>query len=216
MLTINNVDYFPIPEYEGYYISKTGIVFSTKRNQFMKQNTTRKGYKRVFLQKGGRDWSLFVHRLVLLTFVGKSNKQVRHLNSNPADNRLENLCYGTGKENMKDKYESNRKFHKITKPIAIAIAKDNRPYKQIAKDYKLSYGSVSDIKCGCVWGEVTKNICYQRYKQRTKQDYYFEKFTKEQINFVLDKNHSRKEISEKLSISIPQVKRIRHYFRADS
>lgn len=216
MLTINDINYFPIPEYEGYYISKTGDVFSTKRNQFMKQDTNHKGYKRVYLRKDGKDWTLFVHRLVLLTFVGKSDKQVRHLNSNPADNRLENLCYGTGKENIKDKYESNRKFHKITKEIAIAIAKDKRPYKQIAKDYGLSYGSVSDIKCGCVWGEVTQNIRFQRYKQRTKLDYYFENFSEEQIKFALDKNNSRKEVAERLNISIPQVKRIRHYFKTNS
>lgn len=216
MLTINNINYFSIPEYEGYYISKTGDVFSTKSNHFMKQNTNYKGYKRVYLQKDGKDWALLVHRLVLLTFVGKSDKQVRHLNSNPADNRLENLRYGTAKENMKDKYNSNHKFHKINKEIAIAIAKDKRPYKQIAKDYGLSYGSVSDIKCGCAWNEVTQNIRYQRNKQRTKLDYYFENFTQEQLKFAIDKNNSRKDIAEKLNISISQVKRIRHYFKANS
>ena len=104
----------------------------------------------------------------------------------------------------------------ITKEIAIAIAKDKRPYKQIAKDYGLSYGSVSDIKCGCVWGEVTQNIRFQRYKQRTKLDYYFENFSEEQIKFALDKNNSRKEVAERLNISIPQVKRIRHYFKTNS
>lgn len=212
MITIDNINYFPIPEYEGYYISKQGLVYSTKRNQFMKPNANRKGYLRVYLQKDGRDWSLFVHRLVLLTFVGKSNKQVRHLNSNPADNRLENLCYGTGKENMKDKYESNHKFHKITKEIAIAIAQDKRPYKDIAKDYGLSYGSVSDIKCGYVWKEVTEGFRYQRYKKRTRKDYYMENFTQDEINFILDKNHSRKEIAEKFNITISRIKRMRHYF----
>ena len=216
MITINNINYFPIPEYEGYYISKSGEVYSTKRNQFMKQSATKKGYMRVYLQKGGRDWALFVHRLVLLTFVGKSNQQVRHLNSNPADNRLENLSYGTGKENMQDKYNSNHKFHKITKEIAIAIAKDIRPYKQIAEDYNISYGSVSDIKCGQVWAQVTEGIRYQRYKKRTFKDYIFERFTPEQVEFICDKNNSRKEAMTKFGLSIHQVKEIRHYFKTNS
>ncbi len=52
-----------------------------------------------------------VHRLVLLAFEGPSDLEVRHLNGNPNDNRLENLAYGTKVENEADKVEhgtSNR------------------------------------------------------------------------------------------------------------
>jgi len=44
-----------------------------------------------------------VHRLVLETFVGPSDLVTRHLNNNPADNRLENLRWGTQAENMRDR-----------------------------------------------------------------------------------------------------------------
>lgn len=46
-----------------------------------------------------------VHRLVLETFVGYRPKglQCRHLDGNPANNRLDNLLWGTGKENIADK-----------------------------------------------------------------------------------------------------------------
>jgi hypothetical protein len=43
-----------------------------------------------------------VHRLVLLAFVGPcpAGHEVLHLNHQPADNRLENLRYGTRSENI--------------------------------------------------------------------------------------------------------------------
>lgn len=53
-------------------------------------------------QDGGRK-SRKAHQLILEAFVGpRGNQDVRHLNGNPADNRLENLCYGTRKENVAD------------------------------------------------------------------------------------------------------------------
>lgn len=47
-----------------------------------------------------------VHRLLLLTFVGRPpfrNAHTRHLNGNPLDNRLENLAWGTAKDNAADR-----------------------------------------------------------------------------------------------------------------
>jgi hypothetical protein len=45
--------------------------------------------------------SRLVHQLVLETFVGPcpENQETRHLDGIPANNRLENLCWGTSQEN---------------------------------------------------------------------------------------------------------------------
>ena len=52
----------------------------------------------------GRGNSRCVHELVLLAFVGAKppKHECRHLNGDPADNRLENLAWGTRSENIKD------------------------------------------------------------------------------------------------------------------
>ena len=51
------------------------------------------------------DYQVSVHRLVLEAFVGPCPPgcETRHLNGNPADNRLCNLAWGTHRENAADK-----------------------------------------------------------------------------------------------------------------
>lgn len=45
-----------------------------------------------------------VHQLVLEAFVGLRSEglETRHLNGDPSDNRLSNICWGTGSENQLD------------------------------------------------------------------------------------------------------------------
>lgn len=218
MITLNDVNYFPIPGWPMYFISKSGNVYSQKVRKILKQQTAKKGYKRITLmQKSGKK-TLTVHRLVLLTFVGKpppNLPEIRHKNSNPADNRLENLEYCTAQQNTDDKYFQNRRFQKLTALQAQAIARDRRPYKEIAKEYGLSRSSVSDIKCGLVWAKVTEGIRFKRGFGTTRE-HILEKFTMEQINFICDRNYSRSYISEKQGIPIWVVKKIRRHFKPDS
>jgi hypothetical protein len=58
----------------------------------------------VALWKDGGQRTQTVHHLVLKAFVGPpaEGQVCRHLNGQPADNRLENLRWGTPKENSQD------------------------------------------------------------------------------------------------------------------
>ena len=60
-----------------------------------------RGHMSVFL---GRDDQRLVHRLVLEAFVGPcpEGMECRHLDGNPGNNRLDNLAWGTPKENFAD------------------------------------------------------------------------------------------------------------------
>jgi len=105
----------PVLGFEGLYeVSNMGQLRSLDRIVNHKNGRTRlqKGrifkrtklarnspYFRVRLCKDGKQLSLFVHRLVLEAFVGKSNLVCDHLNGNPADNRLSNLQYVSLTEN---------------------------------------------------------------------------------------------------------------------
>jgi hypothetical protein len=64
------------------------------------------------LTKNKRHHRRFVHHLVLETFISPRSEglECRHLNGNPADNRLQNLSWGTHSENELDKVKHGTHF----------------------------------------------------------------------------------------------------------
>lgn len=63
------------------------------------------GYRRFALSCSGKQVSRFAHRLVLEAFVGPCPEGMEgcHKDRNPANNRLDNLRWGTPKSNQADK-----------------------------------------------------------------------------------------------------------------
>jgi len=94
-----------VPEYDGKYeVSDQGRVRSFQRYPqgiILRPGRMPSGHLSVALGRGN---SQCVHKLVLLAFVGvaPAKHECRHLNGDPADNRLENLCWGTRSENIND------------------------------------------------------------------------------------------------------------------
>ena len=94
----------PVPGHPDYSVSNYGYVISNKKAtplkmKFKKHN---KGYLKVALDKK----IYFVHRLVLLTFIGNpppDKPQTRHLDGDPTNNRLTNLRWASQAENEDDK-----------------------------------------------------------------------------------------------------------------
>ena len=97
----------PIPGYEGWYeVSDQGHVRTFRRGangRLLKPGRMPQGHLSVALGRGN---SQCVHKLVLLAFVGPApdKHECCHNNGDPADNRLENLRWGTRSENIKDAY----------------------------------------------------------------------------------------------------------------
>lgn len=114
MVYLSMEKYLDVPEYEGLYVvSNLGIVKSVKRliirsdgrkrtiPEKIKEGTHNKGYKRISLvDLNGKSKSVYVHRIVMEAFKGKSNLYVDHINGVKDDNRLENLRYVTNSENL--------------------------------------------------------------------------------------------------------------------
>lgn len=107
-----------IPGFEGSYeISNFGSVRSLERHVerggpngtthyvqggLMTPQRHNKGYRKVSLS--GTNY--FIHRLVLLTFIGPApadKPQTRHLDGDPTNNRLTNLRWACQAENEDDK-----------------------------------------------------------------------------------------------------------------
>lgn len=90
-----------IPGFPDYQISDDGDVVSTKFGYPRPlKPTLNKAYKSVKLCTDNKAVRYLIHRLVALTFIGPSRLQVNHKNGVKFDNRIENLEYVTGSENV--------------------------------------------------------------------------------------------------------------------
>ncbi len=111
------VEYRPVPGYEGYRVGSDGSVWSRRRlrgksirdecgDMWHRMSPSfAHGYARLQFHRYGRGRAYFVHDLVLTAFIGPRplGQQSRHLDGDRANNRIENLAWGTAKENAEDK-----------------------------------------------------------------------------------------------------------------
>lgn len=120
----------PVPGFAGYWASKDGRVFSGFQqvspgghaNGFrtvisdkpMKElrQTVDQGYKFVGLYRAGvKMRKVPVHAVLLETFIGPRQPLqhvARHLNGDPFDNAISNLCWGTVQQNIDDRERIGR------------------------------------------------------------------------------------------------------------
>ena len=225
MIMTNKTDviYKDIPNYEGVYqVSNTGIVRRLRHwvankglknatgyfvpEVMLKPQTDSHGYYRVSLSKGGVVKNFNIHTLVLLAFAGErpTGMEIRHLNSNKLDNRLENLAYGTKSENMQDAVKCGTLVFsrsKLTQEEVMAIAKDTRNNREIAKAFGCHVGTVQAIKTGKSFKGFTGHI---EYTPRNKK-----KLDEETLSFIRDRNNSRQLVINITGLTINQIKRIR-------
>ena len=155
-----------IPGYEGrYQASNLGRIRSLDRRVPCCRGATRltKGkvlkpsgqkadpHLRVVLGHGAPGST--VHSLVALTFIGPcpSGQEVRHLDGNPLNNRVDNLAYGTRGENILYVLRVGKAWRSLTakqaKEIKDRLEKGERGI-DLANEYGVSQSSISAIKCG--------------------------------------------------------------------
>ena len=153
-----------IPGYEGaYQASSLGNIKSVSRYVRCRGNGLRllperilkpgryckSGHVSVVLGKGANGSP--VHALVALTFLGSrpDNADIRHLDGNPLNNALENLSYGSRRENILDTYNNGGSWRKLTTDDVIAIREmleAGAKGREISKVFRVTESTVSAIK----------------------------------------------------------------------
>lgn len=92
-----------------YEINPCGEIRNKKRQKILKQQNS-KGYMRVGLSINKKPKTLFVHRLVALTFVKNEDPDkyniVNHLDGNPLNNRASNLEWTTQQGNTQHAWDT--------------------------------------------------------------------------------------------------------------
>ena len=111
VIDIQNEIIKQIPNFEDYYISNTGNVYSTKTGSFklLKQFTDSSGnYMMIGLQQNGKPKKALVHRLVAIAFLPnpKNLPEVDHKDKNKHNNNVENLSWCTRKDNLNHSYST--------------------------------------------------------------------------------------------------------------
>jgi hypothetical protein len=154
-----------LPGVPGYRVSDEGQIRSPRGVR--KLQVSHDGHLYIHMYRRGagangprRNRKLWVHRAVLEAFVGPcpDMQEARHLNGNPADNRLANLAWGTRLENMADKHVHGTQTRGVDHPPAVltpeqaaAIRGDERSSRAVAADYGVSHTTVLEIRRGNRW-----------------------------------------------------------------
>lgn len=145
----------PIPSYEGYYEASTaGQVRSIDRLIYYKDGRTRlhpgrllsptphvrSGHLIVKLWMANLETPRYVHQLVLESFVGPCppNMEGRHIDDDPANNNISNLCWGSRRENMLDRQRNgiDHGRNKVCCPRSHLLVLPNLVGKDLRKGHR--------------------------------------------------------------------------------
>lgn len=157
----------PIATAEGYEVSNFGAVKSLpggrRHGKILKQSSLPKtGYKQVFPCVNGKSVPMYVHRLVLEAFVGTcpDGMECRHLDGDPSNNMLENLCWGTPKQNQHDRKQhgtfGHREQHSQAKLNEAAVQEIRSTTGRgsgnaLAKKFGVAPSVISRVRSGELW-----------------------------------------------------------------
>ena len=113
MVIYNEIEFSPIPGYEGYYCSNCGQVLSIrwkgkcniKYAKILKPTVSNSGYKYVTIQKNKKQKTKTVHRLLAMTFLEDYTEDltVDHKDNDKLNNNLDNLKMATMREQSRNK-----------------------------------------------------------------------------------------------------------------
>lgn len=173
MKNYENEEWVDIKGYEGrYQISNYGRIWSIVSQRYLKAHElVGKHYMVVCLiAKNGKKKTEYVHRLVLLSFVGnppEGKPQCNHKDEDPHNNRLDNLEWVSASENINYGTRNERMAATNSKKVNYYDEDGNLiavfdSVKAAAQTLKLSNGYVSMICSGSRKGQALggKKLAY--------------------------------------------------------
>ena len=130
----------PVPAYEGIYeVSASGRVRSLsgghRRAKVLSPGLPKAGYRAVMLHKDGKRLRRAIHILVAGAFLPPKptpQHEIRHLDGNRDNNIADNLKWGTGRDNAKDRSVHGRTARGASHGMyGIALAGEDNGYAKL-------------------------------------------------------------------------------------
>ena len=171
-----------IKGYEGLYqVSSLGRVKSLvrktnnqygKKERLMTQKLDKDGYKRVGLNKNGKQIYYGVHRLVAQAFISNPNNypQINHKDEDKSNNKVDNLEWCDGKYNQNYGTINKRRTQKLKKKV-ICITTGEKFDSIIEASEKYNIKNKSDISRVC---KGKRNYCGNLNGKKLEWGYIYE------------------------------------------
>lgn len=145
---------------KSYMINRIGRVKSCARYDYIGRLLLSKemrlvnhsaGYKTLYLRRDNSYVHCYIHRLVMLTFIGVSSLQVNHKDGDKQNNDLRNLEYVTPKENIQ---------HAIKNGLINNSGANNYQAKLDNQDVELIRTlNIKPIKLAKIFGVSRQTVC---------------------------------------------------------
>lgn len=193
--------YRPVPGYTDLYAGMDSTIVKAGYGELEQKIWKGKGYQYVYIPKVG---SRRVYELIAAAFLGPRppGMHVRHADGSKDNNALENLCYGTPKDNQQDSMRHG------THPAAA-----NRARTQCAQGhdytpentYVMPNGHRRCRTCQATWGEKVESACRGDLHRRYITD--DQRLAIEQL--LSDATLSNRAIAKRTGVSHTTVRRYR-------
>lgn len=178
-MSMNGERWLPVVGFEGRYevsdhgrvrsvdrIAQTATGARRYRGVMLRPGTVESGHQLVVLGKGN---SRLIHALVLAAFVGPrpAGHDSLHHDGNPANNRLENLRWGTRSENVRDAQRHGtyrggqppgRNPRAVLRdehiPTIRKMLRDGVSYIEIGRKFGVGRSAIYLVKVGRNWSHI--------------------------------------------------------------
>lgn len=163
MSTSSSIEWSPVPGIAGYSVTRDGRIKGPSGKE-LRPMKARRGHLYVIAHRK----KLYLHQAVLLAHGRKrpAGAICRHLNGNAADNRLENLTWGTYRENTADSRAhgalptgERSGTAKLTAAQVVEIrqrfgAAKAPSLRDLAREYGVSHTAIRRAALGIKWKEI--------------------------------------------------------------
>ena len=177
-------EYREIEGFPGYRVGDDSTVWTCRKFNRNPQGEWRplkvyvgkNGYPVISLQKDGRKYTRTVHTLILTAFKGPAppNMECRHLDGNPLNSRLDNLAWGTHRENGEDMIlhgsgrsaqGSRHRDARLTEediPAIVEAYNCGETARSIGLRYGVTKGAILDVLSRDTWKHVARPVTQAR------------------------------------------------------